>query len=106
MSVASDDGVFRSKSPTVLLTSERRVGRSLEGDTYEYEFVILSHAAKAVCPPVAAEVIKGKSRQEGRMPLTARDNSLLPRRENVYQVVLSASLTRKKFIRRRDAHRV
>jgi hypothetical protein len=65
-----------------------------ENIIYENQFIIFSYAAEAIRPPVAAKVVKSKSRQEGRMSLAARDHALLPRRKNVHQVILAASLRR------------
>ena len=61
---------------------------------YENQFVILSHTTKAIRSPVAAKVVKSKRRQKGRMSLATRDDALLPRGENVHQVILTTSLTR------------
>jgi hypothetical protein len=40
---------------------------------YESQFVILSHATKAIRSPVAAKVIKSMRRQKGRMSLATRN---------------------------------
>jgi hypothetical protein len=62
---------------------------------YKNYFVILSNATKAIRSPVATKVVKSKCRQKGRMSLATRDDTLLPRGENVHQVILATSLTRR-----------
>lgn len=61
------------------MTGSAATWQKLKKRYYEYKFVVFSHAAKAIGSPVAAEVVEGQSREEGRMSLTARDNALLPR---------------------------
>lgn len=99
MSEALGGGEFHSRSPTALdyISAIQELGK--KDMNYENKFIVLSHTTKAVRPSVASKVVKSKPRQEGGMSLAARDDALLPRRKNVHQVILAASLS-KRLIRR------
>jgi hypothetical protein len=74
---------------------QRQFRRQLRNMFYKNYFVILSNATKAIRSAVATKVVKSQCRQKGRMSLATRDDALLPRGENVHQVILATGLTRR-----------
>ena len=60
--------------------------------TYEYEFIVFADGAEAVRAAVASRIVECECGDEGGVALTARDDAAFPGREDVYQVVLPASL--------------
>ena len=89
---AAWDGAGRRwRNPTVQLSGVVPIGKA-GGRTYQDELVVFSYAAEAICSPVAADLVKGDARDEGRMSLASCYHPLLPWREDGNKVILPTRL--------------
>lgn len=71
--------------------------------TDQDEFVILSYTAKAVGATIASQVIKGDSRDKRRVALTSGNDSLLPRRKDSDEIILTTREDKSTIWRPSDA---